>query len=728
MLPSRIYRSHRNTKRIVKSFLSWLICLSAISISSVVHASDEWRPVISRDLQLKSGSILDFSEITKARSGSQARFFCASQPFGIERGFPDHTTADNYARQLRLHGYNLARFHFVENVLMTGRRGDLNFDPIQMDRFHYFLAALKREGIAWLLDGMTSWNGAFGDVGLDRWAKIRNVKAGLYYDPDQKMHWKEMIRRILGAYNPYTARKIIADDNLYGIILVNEGGLNPVVNSDSDSGLDRLFERWLINRYGSTEAATKRWGTKGPRAGNITLPRRVWNVNPWVVDAQRFYYEAQTESLRWMSEYLRDLGYQGKLSAYDNWTSLQDQATRAHLSWIDMHDYHELPSRFAQPGSRIQQTSSLERALEYVRNLASARYWGKPFTVSEHGHPFWNQWRYESGLAIGAYAALQGWNLICRHGSGPIELAYGAGTNSRSKAIYPFGIGMDPIERANETLSALLYLRGDVKEANHRIGVQLSEPYAFEQKGGIGQLPTAVTQLGLVSGIGLLWGDEKPRVHLDAIIKQGEMSPNGEGSPAAIAALTHERSFGELLIGLQRRGVLLGNISDGSNIFISDTGEVILEPLKRTLRVITSKTEAVAFDRAPGRLDALTVIDSSGPGLVAASSIDQEPLEKSTRILLILATDARNSNMRFADAGERELLDLGSLPVLMRTVRTSLRLRHARPADLNLYALQLNGERAERVPLEIEADAVRFKLDTAALNSGPTTFFELLVQ
>lgn len=704
----------------------WFIGLLVYGISTCVLADDAWRPVEDRNLSIASGNILDFSAICGVRKEEQAHFFCASQPFGVVEGFPDHATADAYARQLHLHGYNLARFHFVDNVLMAGRTRDFDFDPVQLDRFHYFLAALKKEGIAWMLDGLTSWNGAYGDVGRDRWAKKRNVKAGIYYDPDQQAHWKELIRRILGVRNPYTDLRILDDPALYGVILVNEGGLNHIINLDADLELDHLFKQWLIKRYGTVEAAQRAWGMHGPKGDRISLPRRVWTASPWVNDAQRFYYETQLEAFNWMSEYIRGLGYRGPLTAYDNWPNLQDQATRAHLQWVDMHAYHDQPLPFVQTGSRIEQDSSLAGGIEYMRRLSSARYWGRPYTVSEYGQPFWNRWRYESGLAIGAYAAFQGWDLICRHGSGPIELTYGTGKSSRRKVIYPFGIGMDPVERANETLAALLYLRGDVRSAKHRVGIHLSEKYVFDKRGGIGRLPDGVTRLGLITGIGLVWDDHKPDIRLDALIEPGGRMPTLANKLAAKAGLSGEQSFPELLGGLQKRGLLAGNKSDGKNKYVSDTGEIVLEPIAKTLKVITLLTEAAAFEHAPGKLDALTISRSSGPGLVAASSMDGRKLDQSRRILLILATDARNSGMRFADAEARELAALGSLPVLMRTMRVDVQLRHAEPARLALYALRLNGERAEKLPLSIKADAVAINLDTAVLQHGPTTFFELV--
>jgi hypothetical protein len=724
-----------------------LLILIALFKPALAQVPDGWRVLGDRSLEVVEGSALDFSALVTAgpagakgevQAGADGhlhfagdarpqRFLCASQPYGVEAGFPDHATADRYARQLRIHGYNLARFTFVDNVLMNGMVKDFDFNPVQLDRFHYFLSALKREGIFWVLDGLTSWNAAYGDVGRNRWVQRRNVKLGVYFDPDQQAHWKELVKRLLGAVNPYTGMRILDDPAMMGVILVNEGGLNALINQAPSPEMDGLFAKYLAARHGSVAAAKRRWGPLDAMSSKVTLPRGVWVKSEKMVDTQRFYYDQQLKELAWMTAYIRGLGYKGLVTAFDNWPTLQDQAARSNLSWVDMHTYHDNPSAHASPGSRIMQTSSLEDALGYVRNAATARYWGKPFTISEYDQPFWNRWRYESGLAMGAYAGFQGWDLLCRHASGPIELAYGMDDSSRRQAIYPYGIGMDPIARAGETLAALLYLRGDVQPAKKHIGLRLSPEYVFDQQGGIGHLPDDITRLGLITGIGLVWQDTKLKQPLDAVVDPQGVSPTLVNKFMQKVRLGDESQLSAVLADLRKRGVLAGNSSDGKNYFESDTKEISLDTDARVMKVITPRTEAVAFAAAPGKLNALSVQKASAPALVSASSLDGAVLEKSRRILLIVASDARNSGMQFTDKNEEELVRLGGMPILLRNIRVQLALRHENPDTLSLYALRLNGERGEKIPIAVvDGASVAFALDTGSLAAGPTTYFELV--
>lgn len=148
------------------------------------NAFDQWVPVRDVSLEVQPGSPLDFSaflpngvidadhRLVAAEGGRLAyaaspekplRMLCASLAWSpASGGFPDHATAERYARQLALHGYNIARLHFADASLMFGRQKDFDFDPETLDRIHYLLAALKRNGIYWIFDGLSSPRGAYG--------------------------------------------------------------------------------------------------------------------------------------------------------------------------------------------------------------------------------------------------------------------------------------------------------------------------------------------------------------------------------------------------------------------------------------------------------------------------------------------------------------------------------------------------------------------------------------
>jgi hypothetical protein len=616
---------------------------------------------------------------------------------------------------------------------MAGRDKDFDFDPEQLDRFHYFMAALKREGIYWMLDALTSWNGAYGDVGQDRWASKRNVKLGVYLHAEDQEHWRKLVDKLLAEKNPYTNLSPLQDPALAAVNLVNEGGLNSLLNHKPSEELNQRFTKWLDKRYGSVEKAAKKWGVVQVIDRPVALPHKEWSASSKMADAQRFYFELQADTARWMTAHLRSHGYKGLISSYDNWFTLQDIATRAQLDLVATHAYFDEPSSWVKAGSSIEQVSSLQDKVPYVRDLAVGRYWNKPYAVTEYDQPFWNRHRFESGLAIGAYASLQDWDLICRHASGPIQLAYGERPSSRHQYLFPYAIGTDPVARAAETLAALLFLRHDVKPAAHQIAVNLTPAYVFGKQGGIGFLPADINQIGLVTGLGVFW-DGKPKASAKYELLINPM----EGTSTKIdkilrrlkLLLTNDPGsrWQDRVAQLRKAGILTVNnaTSAGKGILQSDTGEILLDTKDNTLQVSTSRTEAVAFDKElPKSSRRLEIKEVSSPALLSASSLDGAPLEKSARILLIFATDARNSGMEFADASEKVLRKLGGAPVLIKSSRIRFQIKHAHPEKLRLYALRLNGERGSELPFKRKGDTLDIVLNTADLPDGPTTYFEL---
>ena len=381
-------------------------------------------------------------------------------------------------------------------------------------------------------------------------------------------------------------------------------------------------------------------------------------------------------------------------------------------------------------GSTLKQESSLLNKLAYIRNLASSRYWFKPFTISEYDQPFWDTSRYEAGLAMGAYGSLQNWDMLCRH-SGGVELNYAkAGEPDTRQAIHPFDIGMDPIGRAGETLAALLFARQDVIPALHKVDIRLTPDYVFNQQAGIGKLPDAITNIALMTGLGLSWQEAAGTV--DRVIQPDDSAPSVMDKVIKKlrrwSGLVHDEYGDQLLTNLKATGILpKSNVSDGNGIFQSDTREITLNTHNQQLSVVTANTEAVAFGATlPPPLANVTIKSASAPALFAASSLDGAVLPHSKHLLLIYATDARNSGMSFADAQSRELTNLGTLPVLIKNSRITFSLNNSNTDALHLYALTLNGQRSMELPIDkTTADTLYIELDLAKFNMIPTTYFEL---
>jgi hypothetical protein len=207
------------------------------------QVSNTWLPLKENSLEVIANSPLDLSSLFPSQKiagkisisadgvfkndAGRIKFLCASAsftpPYG---GYPRHDEAIQYAQQYRRAGYNLVRLHFTDAILMTGRDKDFDYNPDQLDRLHFFLSELRKQGIYWYIDGMTSWNGAKGNVQPDRWAGQYQFKRAVHYDVNARQHWLDLVKSLYGRINPYTGKSILADEALAGIVLVNEGGLH----------------------------------------------------------------------------------------------------------------------------------------------------------------------------------------------------------------------------------------------------------------------------------------------------------------------------------------------------------------------------------------------------------------------------------------------------------------------------------------------------------------------
>ncbi len=642
-----------------------------------------------------------------------ARLFCASLGWSpASGGFPDHAEADIYAEQLAMRGYNIARFYFLDASLMNGRNRDFDFDPDVLDRIRYLMAALKKNGISWMVDGLTSWRGGYGGYD-DRWDPSEGGKLALYFDDRAFAHWKRLQQEILTKVNPYTGVAPIRDEALAVVILANENGIefDSVLNEkpgkpNYSDMLRRPFNAWLRAKYGSTQKLRAAWPDlkANERLENASVypPANRYDDGPRHRDLQAFFVETERKSAEKLTRAIRDLGYRGIVSTYNNWATIQTSLSRAGLQAVTMNTYQDWVSGY-DPGSKIENKSSIGDAGAYMRYAAAARWLGKPFVLSEYDHLFWSRYRYEAGLMMPAYAALQGWDMLCRHGHGPIALQYGE-PYPHKRAMLPYAIALDPVARAGETLAALLYRRGDVASSPNTIPLLVRGEEDLTEDVQAAE-PDALTELSLVSRIGLERSDglrrplaaNQPRGEVDAV---------------------------KLLAALKEAGSLPRNnrTDPGKGIFESDTGELLLDRQKLRLTLSTAHTEAAAFASLEDPIDLGTVRIARGDrsALFAVSVLDgASTLEAAKRMLLIFATDARNTNMRFRDSEEKVIEDFGSLPVLLRKGRLSVEFKN-RSGRWRLSPVGLDG--VVHAPLQSANGPLRFDLsnDTPA---GPTTFF-----
>lgn len=738
--------------------------LVLLAAASCCAGAQSWREVEDVSLEIAEGSALDFSSLVEAgpagkhgwakgskdgrvvfeKNATPQRFFTASISFSPgSGGIPDRKDAKRLVAQLKRTGYNTARLHNVDAMLMSGRDKDFDFSPEQFDRFQYLLAELKAAGIYVVLDVLNLDNGAYGGIYPNRWVIKHALRRDMYFDENARQHWLRLLKDLYARENPHTGISTLKDPAVLALILVNEGGLAELAFREA-KGFDKAppgvykqpFQAWLKKRYGADLTKLKRaWhhsSKKVDRFEDLELPPSLRGASPAHNDFMRFAAEKEIELFEWMNAQVKALGFGGMTTAFNNWSFQVSDIARSMTSIVDMHGYHTLPEGFVEPGSKVAQSSAIANSARFIRELSSARQWGKPFMVSEYGQPFWNQYRRESIALAPAYAALQDWDLLTNFAENPIIFDYKRQRYQRGQAIYPWGIGADPVLRAGERLAALLYKRGDVASASSRINIYVRPDDIFDQNAGWTQLPEGVTRLTFLTKLGLSFGNAPDTAAANELVISGRAGQFDIVRKLKKAAL--EMGWADpdgWVATLKDQGIIpKANRSNlGAGLYESSTGQLLMDAKRKLFTVNTAKSAVVSMEAGTSRIGMLTVSSENAAILAAASSLDDKPLPDSRRMLVFLLTDAQNTGMTFTDASRTTLKNFGTFPPQIKTAAVALTLHGRSPHGAKVYPLSLDGSR--RPPLSLpKTDAASPKdlhipIDTETLKGGPTTYFEI---
>jgi hypothetical protein len=264
---------------------------------------------------------------------------------------------------------------------------------------------------------------------------------------------------------------------------------------------------------------------------------------------------------------------------------------------------------------------------------------------------------------MGAYASLQDWDAIFRYAYAHTPQH----ANEFARAFY-LDTATDPLNLLADRMIALLFRRGDVAPAPTMTALPYDESLmkvSDPLDRTVGFAPETFRRLGLTQRIG--------------------MSRTATAAPPE-ASLT------------------------GS--YVSETGELELDPAAGTFRVVTPRSEGlVTEDPAPITGKLLTLSGADGFTVAAVGALDDQPLATSRRMLAIVLTDVQNTDVKFGDPEHTILLDWGQLPHLVRREEATLSLKLA--GQVTVYALGLDGAQVGEVKVEAKDGLIDVPVDTA---------------
>jgi hypothetical protein len=733
----------------------------------VYKANEEWQPVNLSHVVIEEGSALDFSALVPRPAGQLGRLTIredgelvfADAPERIVRmqgfnGFPSSIwyledaaefkqQVRDFARAARRQGYSLFRVHgLLDRWLCHGSTGDMAINPEKLDRWDYILAEFKKEGI---YTHMVIFSfGLYDDPKNARQLfEDRNKhRLMLYFGGDwEREHFRYGVETLLNHVNPYTGLAWKDDPLIAFLEFYNEQGsgfgvIHQVLRDDPKAAalIKKRWHDWLLDHYAAGVPAELTAELAGTPLAEAPVPNFYRDKATPLGNAFGLFRSYITvDGADWCRQLVRDNGYQGLITQYNASKRLGCSAARWQISQVtDLHAYYQHPrGGWGEPGCTVEQDSSLTDAANYWRNTNSCRLSGRPFIVSEFNHSYWNPYQYEGGLVFPAYSALQGFSALEIH-SGPVAL------DATRSSINSFACAQSPVVRANEVLSTLLFLRGDVQKASHL--VELLVPEASLASNGLSHwaVSTEQSRLALLTGFSIAFpwaaraeGTSRGRTpELQILPNDAAKVDDQDWFVNVIENPDGEFSLPQAVGALRERGVLSRqNSSDvAAGVFESDTGELIMRVQDRVLKVVTPRTEAVAMESGNSeQLGRLRISELSVSATLALASTSMTPLAAAERMIFIFSTQTQNTGASFEYDG-RKKLHSGLPPVLLRTGAVRAHFTPAQKRAFALYALDFNGQRRERLPLAYEGEELVIAIHNGKLEHGPTSFFELVTE
>lgn len=235
----------------------------------------------------------------ESKTGKRIRFFGTN--VGTSTAFPTHADADKIADRLAGLGINLVRFHHLNNgwdpdggYIWKRGRVFLEFDPVQVDRLDYFVAALKKRGIYSNINLQTARE-YLPEMGFPE--SVRQLKDFAKkvdrYDERMIELQKQYARDLIGRKNPYTGLTYAEDPAIFCLEINNENSLVGWTGEEPGTGLSglpepfrgnlvKLWNDWLRKKYGTEEAIRKAW----PERDTIEGPSVVNRNTKWTHENQ----------------------------------------------------------------------------------------------------------------------------------------------------------------------------------------------------------------------------------------------------------------------------------------------------------------------------------------------------------------------------------------------------------------------------------------------------------
>ncbi len=646
----------------------------------VMKPGKDWR--VGHNKNIAAGTILDLSRTLDAPAGKYGFVKCLGEDFVFANAprkrvkfygpnlcegacFPDKENAVNIANDLARRGYNVVRLHHFDGFcVQSADSPQLNAE--KMARLDFLLSELRKRGIYVTIDLYISRAVSAKSMNLpgDYTYQGNTFKMLFFLEESARENLKTYTRNLLEHVNPYTGLALKDDPQLITISMINEDSISLLVDNKYIQSHPYLKPR-LRDEYVS-------WQKSNGQADDGNLYNRAF--------ISELYQEKMSEFYRW----LKANGVKCPVTSSNHGNDYMTTALRRNFDFVDNHFYWGHPQWIGKDWNgrifRMEASSILSEVGDTLGKVAGSRRLDAPVTITEWSFCAPNSYRVEGSLVFPAFAALQGFDMLnlFQYTSGKRQVSRIAETES---PITLFDTLHEPILTLRELAGVMLFRQENISEA------KLSFPW--QQPKGTGQnpqfTPTEYRRLALIGKIGTIDAEDARKTPLYFSFDGGAGRPAEEG----LAQKLQSENY-----------IPVGSVDATGAQYKSATSELTFDIDAGTFSAVVPRCEAFVLPQSKAlRGEFMQVQNKNAFAAVFAAAMDDKPLSKSSRILLMHLADVKNSDQRFRDATMQVVEAGGTTPLLFR--RAECQVTFLRPLDgFKLYALDFDGTRLKELPLQ----------------------------
>lgn len=534
------------------------------------------------------------------------------------------------AKRLSSLGYNLVRIHHHDSPWVSPNIfGDPNkttsgkIDPAQIAKIDWWIKCLKDEGIyVWLdlhvgrqlkpKDNILN----FEDMTNNKNNSV-DLKGFNYLNPSIENAMQKFNEAYLTHINPYTGLAYKDEPAIATILITNEndftshGAFAFLPNKPYPHYTQIYMERAraFADRHHLSFNISRFWPSNDPNSFVNRLQRKIdrtwmaWEPGP----SKIFLNDVEHQFNVRMIKHLKGLGVKVPIVTTSSWGENGISALPA-LNDGDMIDVHSYQNAAAHP---LQNAS--DKQANFIDWIAAAQLVNKPLSISEwNSDPFPSPYRHLLALDIASQASFQGWDamMLYAYAQSPFDEQTMRASNWDS--------ALDPSITSTSPLAALLYRRGDVKEAKTTYVLDAGQALFNE---GISPYTSALIRnattfgklnMALPATPELPWLSKSPVIKNAIYIqdKNNALTTNNINlTKTTDQEITHNWAQGYLTINTPKTQAALGQIAD-TKISLQDVE-------------ITSKTQNV---------------------VISVQSLENNAVRQSKNLLIALVTDAKQAD------------------------------------------------------------------------------------